>query len=46
MNWEGYERKQSWPNFKVLSAGVPSGSTPASYLGGLRFISWPGDWLF
>jgi hypothetical protein len=23
MNWEGFERKRSWPNLKVLSQNLP-----------------------
>jgi hypothetical protein len=25
MNWKGFGRKQSWPNFKVLSRHSPAG---------------------
>jgi hypothetical protein len=26
MNWKGFERKQSWPNFKVLCRPSPGGT--------------------
>jgi hypothetical protein len=26
MNWKGFGRKWSWPNFKVLSQHLPGGS--------------------
>jgi hypothetical protein len=26
MNWNGFSRKRSWPNFKVLSRHLPGGT--------------------
>jgi hypothetical protein len=26
MNWEGFRRKQAWPNFKALSQHSPGGT--------------------
>jgi hypothetical protein len=26
INWKGFGRKQSWPNFKVLSRHLPGGT--------------------
>jgi hypothetical protein len=48
MNWKGFGRKQSWPNFKALSRNSPGGTeenheiTQDSRSPGLRFE--PGTW--
>jgi hypothetical protein len=41
MNWKGFERKQSWPNFKLLSKYF-SGGTEGNHEHFIEDIRSPG----
>jgi hypothetical protein len=43
MNWEGYGRKRSWPNFKVPSLHSPGGPRKTTKISMKIAGGWDGD---